>query len=163
MPWWLLGMSMVATTFSTDTPNLVTDIVRRNGVAGNWVWWAMLLTGMLTTFVYAKLWRRSGVLTDLEFYEPGGYVAQRMLAARDEKNAIGATLFFNVAHYALRPWPWIVVALCSLVVFPDLESLQQAFPHIDPKVAGPSRCTALFSPPGSGSTARRWRRRSSPG
>ncbi|MBU0755285.1 MAG: Na+:solute symporter, partial [Planctomycetes bacterium] len=69
MPWWLLGISMVATTFSTDTPNLVTDIVRQRGVAGNWVWWAFLLTGMLTVFVYAKLWRRSGVLTDIEFYE----------------------------------------------------------------------------------------------
>ena len=69
MPWWLLGVSMVATTFSTDTPNLVTDLVRQNGVSGNWVWWAFLLTGMLTVFVYAKLWRRSGVLTDIEFYE----------------------------------------------------------------------------------------------
>ena len=69
MPWWLLGISMVATTFSADTPNLVTDIVRTNGVAGNWVWWAFLLTGMLTVFIYAKLWRRSKVLTDLEFYE----------------------------------------------------------------------------------------------
>jgi len=69
MPWWLLGVSMVATTFSTDTPNLVTDLVRQDGVAGNWAWWAFLLTGMLTVFVYAKLWRRSGVLTDIEFYE----------------------------------------------------------------------------------------------
>ena len=69
MPWWLLGVSMVATTFSADTPNLVADIVRTNGVAGNWAWWAFLLTGMLTVFVYARLWRRSGVLTDLEFYE----------------------------------------------------------------------------------------------
>ena len=69
MPWWLLGVSMVATTFSTDTPNLVTDIVRKNGVSGNWVWWAFLFTGMLTVFIYAKLWRRSGVLTDVEFYE----------------------------------------------------------------------------------------------
>lgn len=69
MPWWLLGISMVATTFSTDTPNLVTDIVRQNGVAGNWTWWAFLLTGMLTVFVYANLWRRSGILTDVEFYE----------------------------------------------------------------------------------------------
>ena len=67
MPWWLLGVSMVATTFATDTPNLVTDFVRQNGVAGNWAWWAFLLTGMLTVFVYAKLWRRSGVLTDIEF------------------------------------------------------------------------------------------------
>ena len=69
MPWWLLGISMVATTFSTDTPNLVTGLVRQNGVSGNWSWWAFLLTGMLTVFVYAKLWRRSGVLTDIEFYE----------------------------------------------------------------------------------------------
>jgi Na+/proline symporter len=279
MPWWLLGVSMVATTFSTDTPNLVTDIVRQNGVAGNWVWWAFLLTGMLTVFVYAKLWRRSGVMTDIEFYElrysgkvaaflrgfralylgvffnvvimasvtlaaikiggvmlglspfqtvaiaavvtvtysmlgglrgvlitdfiqfavamfgaimaakislqhtevaglanlivhpnvagrigilpdfsdssllvavfiipvavqwwsvwypgsepgGGGYLVQRMLAARNEKNAMGATLLFNAAHYALRPWPWIIVALCSLVVFPDIESLKAAFPGV---------------------------------
>jgi len=279
MPWWLLGTSMVATTFSTDTPNLVTDIVRQNGVAGNWVWWAFLLTGMLTVFVYAKLWRSAGVTTDLEFYElrysgkpaaflrgfraiylgvffnivimatvtlaaikisgvmfglsplwtvviaggvtvafsamggltgvlvtdfilfiiamtgsiaaavvalnhpdvgglsnlmhhpnvvgrlsmlpdfsnkemllsvlivplavqwwsvwypgaepgGGGYIAQRMLAAKDERHATGATLFFNVAHYALRPWPWIVVALASLIVFPDLASLKAAFPHL---------------------------------
>jgi len=279
MPWWLLGTSMVATTFSTDTPNLVTDIVRTGGVAGNWVWWAFLLTGMLTTFVYARLWRRSGVTTDVEFYElrysgkwagflrgfravylggffnimimasvtlatikiggvlfgigplpivigagsvtvlysmmggltgvlvtdfilfivamtgsvaaawyaldrpevgglagllthpqvasrlsffpdfsdpgtaaaifivpiavqwwsawypgaepgGGGYVAQRMLAAKSEGHAQGATLFFNVAHYALRPWPWILVALASLVVFPDLAALRAAFPHL---------------------------------
>ena len=279
MPWWLLGVSMVATTFSADTPNLVTDIVRQNGVAGNWVWWAFLLTGMLTVFVYAKLWRRSGVLTDLEFYEirysgrpaaflrgfralylgvffnvlimatvalamikiagvmlnlspeitliiasvvtvlysalgglrgvlitdffqffvamagsigaaivavnltdvgglgalltdsrvlpklrllpdfsntealltllvlplavqwwsvwypgaepgGGGYIAQRMLSAKTERHAIGATLLFNVAHYALRPWPWIIVALCSLLVYPDLESLRTAFPNV---------------------------------
>ncbi len=283
MPWWLLGLSMVATTFSTDTPNLVTDITRRNGVAGNWFWWVFLITGMTTAFVYAKLWRRSGALTDLEFYElrysgraaaflrgfravylgvffnlmimatvtlaaikiggvmfgltplgtigiasvvtvafsavggltgvlvtdsllfgiamlgsvlaavvalrqpevggltgllehpevrdrlallpdpadpavfvplflvpvavqwwaawypgsepgGGGYVAQRMLAARDERHAVGAMLFFNVAHYALRPWPWILVALASLVVFPDLASLEAAFPHLDPSV-----------------------------
>jgi len=69
MPWWLLGLSMVATTFSTDTPNLVTDIVRTNGVAGNWVWWAFLITGLLTVFVYARLWRQSNVKTDIEFYE----------------------------------------------------------------------------------------------
>jgi SSS family solute:Na+ symporter len=278
MPWWLLGISMVATTFSADTPNLVTDIVRTNGVAGNWVWWAFLLTGMLTVFVYAKLWRRSEVLTDLEFYElrysgkgaaflrgfrafylgavfnvlimasvclagikiggallglspvetlliscaitviyssigglrgiiitdffqfilamaatfwaayeivnlpqvagltnllnhpdvipklnlipdiadtdlfiavfiiplavqwwavwypgaepgGGGYVAQRMLSAKDEKNAIWATLLFNFMHYAVRPWPWILIALASIVVFPNLESLQAAFPN----------------------------------
>ena len=69
MPWWLLGVSMVATTFSADTPNLVADLVRRNGVSGNWAWWAFLLTGMLTVFVFAKLWRRSMVMTDVEFYE----------------------------------------------------------------------------------------------
>ncbi len=68
-PWWLIGVSMVATTFSTDTPNLVTNLVRENGVAANWAWWSFLLTGMLTVFFYARLWRRSGVLTDLEFYE----------------------------------------------------------------------------------------------
>ena len=279
MPWWLLGLSMVATTFSTDTPNLVTDIVRTNGVSGNWVWWAFLITGLLTVFVYAKLWRKSSVNTDLEFYElryggkpaeflrkfraiylgvifnimamsavtlaaikigqimlglepwqtvisaglitvvfsaiggfkgvvytdfllffvamagaigaayylvnlpeiggiealmkhenvvdklsilpdfndteavitlliiplavqwwsawypgaepgGGGYIAQRMLAAKDENHAIGATFFFNIMHYALRPWPWIIVALASLVIFPDLASIQAAFPNI---------------------------------
>lgn len=279
MPWWLLGVSMVATTFSADTPNLVTDIVRKNGVAGNWAWWAFLLTGMLTVFVYAKLWRRSEVTTDLEFYElrysgkgaaflrafraiylgvffnvvimatvslaaikiggvmlglspvqtlliasivtvvysslgglkgvlltdffqffiamigsfgaayfildlpeigslsnllahenvasrldflpdfddpnvyiplfilpiaiqwwatwypgsepgGGGYIAQRMLSAKDEKNAMGATLFYNVAHYAMRPWPWILIALSSLVIFPNISDLQAAFPNI---------------------------------
>ena len=279
MPWWLLGLSMVATTFSTDTPNLVTDIVRTNGVSGNWAWWAFLITGLLTVFVYAKLWRKSNVNTDLEFYElryggkpasflrkfraiylgiifnvitmsavtlaaikiggimlglepwqtvitaglvtvtfsaiggfkgvvytdvilffvamigaigaayylvnlpevggiqallthenvvdkisilpdfgnkealitlliiplavqwwsswypgaepgGGGYIAQRMLAAKDENHAIGATFFFNIMHYALRPWPWILVALASLVVFPDLQSIQTAFPNI---------------------------------
>jgi solute:Na+ symporter, SSS family len=283
MPWWLLGVSMVATTFSSDTPNLVTDIVRQNGVAGNWVWWAFLLTGMLTVFIYAKLWRRSRVMTDIEFYElrysgkaaaflrgfralylgvffnvlimaavslaiikiggvmlkltpvetllivslvtvvystlgglrgvlitdffqfaiamigavgaavvalrmpqvggiqgllnadalqgklamlpdfsqtealiplfilplavqwwsvwypgaepgGGGYIAQRMLSAKTEKHAVGATLLFNAAHYALRPWPWIIVALCSVLVFPDLTSLKQAFPHVAPNV-----------------------------
>ncbi|HUT94692.1 MAG TPA: sodium:solute symporter family protein [Thermoguttaceae bacterium] len=279
MPWWLLGMSMVATTFSAGTPNFVTDVVRQQGVAGNWIWWAFLLTGMMTVFVYAKLWRRSGVMTDIEFYElrysgrpaaflrgfralylgvlfnvivlasanlaaikiagamigttpiqtilvaglvtaiysmlggltgvlitdfllfvismggaiaaavyllnldcvgglssllahdavraklsmfpdwhdpelvvsvfaiplavqwwsvwypgaepgGGGYIAQRMLAAKNELHATGATLLFNVAHYALRPWPWILVAFCSIIVFPDLESLRAAFPHM---------------------------------
>ncbi|TVZ60396.1 Na+/proline symporter [Flavobacteriaceae bacterium MAR_2010_105] len=279
MPWWLLGLSMVATTFSTDTPNLVTDIVRTNGVSGNWVWWAFLLTGLLTVFVYAKLWRKSNVRTDLEFYElryggapakflrkfraiylgvifnvitmsavtlaaikiggimlglepwqtvvsaglvtvifsalggfrgvvytdfilffvamsgaigaayylvnipevggiealmasehvadklsilpdfnnaelfitvliiplavqwwsswypgaepgGGGYIAQRMLAAKNENHAIGATFFFNIMHYAIRPWPWIMVALASLVVFPDIASIHEAFPNI---------------------------------
>jgi len=305
MPWWLLGTSMVATTFSTDTPNLVTDIVRQNGVAGNWVWWAFLLTGMLTVFIYARLWRRTGVMTDVEFYElrysgkpaaflrgfravylgvlfnvlimasvtlaavkiggvmlgfsplktifisclvtvvfctlgglygvlltdfllfivamigsvtaavvalrlpevgglaglfshpatqgklslipslgsggapaeslfvivfvlplavqwwaawypgsepgGGGYIAQRMLAAKNEQHAVGATLLFNAAHYALRPWPWIIVALASLIVFPELEDLQSAFPHmpagiIKHDLAYPAMLTHL--PPG---------------
>lgn len=285
MPWWLLGFSMVATTFSTDTPNLVADIVRTNGVSGNWVWWAFLLTGLLTVFVYAKLWRRSNVNTDMEFYElryggkpahflrwfrafylgvlfnimamsavtlaaikigqvmlglspvetvviagtitvifsaiggfkgvvytdfilffvamggaigaayylvnlpevgglsnlvthpsvvgklsilpdfsdtesliviliipiavqwwsawypgaepgGGGYIAQRMLAAKDENHAIGATFFFNIMHYALRPWPWILVALASLILYPDLASIQEAFPNVDPSKLG---------------------------
>ena len=279
MPWWLLGISMVATTFSTDTPNLVTDLVRQNGVSGNWSWWAFLLTGMLTVFVYAKLWHRSGVLTDIEFYElrysgkaaaflrgfralylglvfnvlvmgtvslaavkfgeivlgwpgwmtlsiacsitlaystlgglkavimtdfiqfilamvgsiwamffilglpqvgglsqlishsnvidklsifpnlsdpnvwipvmlvplavqwwasyypgaepgGGGYIAQRMFSAKDEENAVAATFLFNIAHYALRPWPWILIALSSLVIFPELSDIQKAFPNL---------------------------------
>ena len=94
MPWWLLGISMVATTFSADTPNLVTDIVRTNGVSGNWVWWAFLLTGKLTVFVYAKLWRRSEVLTDLEFYELryGGKGAAFLRGFR----AVYLGVFFNI-------------------------------------------------------------------
>lgn len=285
MAWWLLGVSMVATTFSADTPNLVTDLVRQNGVAGNWAWWAFLLTGMLTVFVYAKLWRRSMVLTDIEFYElrysgraaaflrafravylglifnvlvmgavslaavkfgeivlgmpgwqtlliagtitllystfgglkaviitdfvqfflamigsiwaciyivnleevggltnllshenvidktamlpsfddpsvwvpillvplavqwwasyypgsepgGGGYIAQRMFSAKDEKNAIGATLLFNIAHYALRPWPWILIALASLIVFPELSDIQEVFPNLSEDKVG---------------------------
>ncbi len=285
MPWWLLGASMVATTFSTDTPNLVTEIVRTQGVSGNWIWWAFLITGMFTCFLYARLWRRSGALTDLEFYElrysgkaatflrafralylgvffnimvmalvtlaaikiaavmvgftpmqtvlvagtvtlvfstlggflgvvitdlmlfvismagailaafvvlnlpevnglqnllahpdvasklsflpdfsnmevalavfiiplavqwwsvwypgsepgGGGYAAQRMLAAKSERDATAAVLMFQVVHYAIRPWPWILVGLASLLVFPDLASIQAAFPHIDPSVIG---------------------------
>jgi Na+/proline symporter len=283
-PWWLVGVSMVATTFSTDTPNLVTNLVREGGVASNWVWWAFLLTGMTTVFFYARLWRRIGVLTDLEFYElrysgaparwvrgfravylglffnivimasvnlaaakianvllgwsiartlivcsginvafaatsglwgvlvtdfiqfgiamtgsvaaavyslrrpevggldgllarvdsmqlnmlpdfsnhdlvvsllivplavqwwatwypgaePGGgsYIAQRMLAARSERDALAGTLFFNVAHYAMRPWPWIIVALCSMLVFPTVADISRALPHVDPNLLG---------------------------
>ena len=294
VPWWLAGLSMVATTFSSDTPNLVTDIVRRQGVAGNWQWWAFVLTGVATVFFFARLWRRSEVMTDLEFYElrysgkaasvvrgfravylglffncvimatvnlaackianvlfglprwqtlfgvgllnvvfaahsglwgvliidmiqfflkmtavvaaawfavqhvggmhvlierlsgpmlaadgktvihylnflpdfnstpdlafavfimpiavqwwatwypgaePGGgsYIAQRMLASKSEKDALGAVLFFNVAHYVLRPWPWILVALCSLLVYPKLSDIQAAFPNLDPSLLG---------------------------
>jgi len=283
-PWWLVGISMVATTFSTDTPNLVTNMVRERGVSDNWLWWAFLLTGMLTVFFYARMWRRSGVLTDLEFYElrysgraasfvrgfravylglffncvimatvnlaaakignivlgwpigrtllfcsvitiffasvsglwgvlvtdsiqfsitmtgtfavawfavqhprvggltgllsktdpktlsllpdfsdwptalsvlvipitiqwwsvwypgaePGGgsYIAQRMLASKSEKDALTGTLFFNAMHYALRPWPWIVVALASILVFPSLSDIRTAFPYVDPKLVG---------------------------
>ena len=285
MPWWLLGISMVATTFSADTPNLVTNIVRDSGVSGNWVWWAFLITGMMTVFLYAKLWRRSDVLTDLEFYEirysgpestflrafraiylgvffnvmimatvclagikiggvllgltpfqcvfysslitviysslgglrsviitdliqfvlamvgsiwacyylinldqiggldalinnpliidklnflpdfndydslvtiliipiavqwwavwypgaepgGGGYIAQRMLSAKDEKNAIYSTLLFNIAHYAVRPWPWILIALSSIIIYPQLSDISNQFPNVDKSIIG---------------------------
>jgi SSS family solute:Na+ symporter len=283
-PWWLVGISMVATTFSTDTPNLVTNMVRENGVADNWMWWSFLLTGMLTVFFYARLWRRSRVLTDLEFYEirysgkaasfvrgfravylglffncfimatvnlaaakianivlgwptgrtlllcsvitiffasvsglwgvlvtdsiqfgitmtgtiavayfalhqpevgglsgllakmkpetlnllpdfgnwdsalivliipititwwsvwypgaePGGgsYIAQRMLASKSERDAVAGTLFFNIMHYALRPWPWIIVALCSIVIYPNLSDIAQHFPYVQTSLIG---------------------------
>ena len=285
MPWWLLGISMVATTFSADTPNLVTNIVRDSGVSGNWAWWAFLITGMMTVFLYAKLWRRSDVLTDLEFYEirysgpestflrafraiylgvffnvmimatvclagikiggvllgltpfqcvfysslitviysslgglrsviitdliqfvlamvgsiwacyylinldqiggldalinnpliidklnflpdfndydslvtiliipiavqwwavwypgaepgGGGYIAQRMLSAKDEKNAIYSTLLFNIAHYAVRPWPWILIALSSIIIYPQLSDISNQFPNVDKSIIG---------------------------
>ncbi|MCY3857753.1 MAG: Na+:solute symporter [Gammaproteobacteria bacterium] len=283
LPWWILGTSMVATTFSTDTPNLVTDLVRNKGVSGNWMWWAYVITGMCTTFFYARLWRRTGVFTDIGFYElrysgrpavflrafraiylgvffnvaimaavmlagikiagvlvgvepyvtvlvvavatsayaamsglrgvvvtdvvlfitamvgavaaawyaldhpavgglealiahpnvkenlsflpdfsnwetvlvvfliplavqwwatwypgaepgGGGYVAQRLLSARNERHAMVAMLWFNIAHYAIRPWPWILVALASLIVYPTLDSMREAFPHVDPSI-----------------------------
>ena len=283
LSWWLLGVSLVATTFSTDTPNLVTDLVRTGGVSQNWVWWAFAVTGMCTVFFYAKLWRRSAALTDIAFYElrysgkpaaflrgfraiylgvffnvmimaavnlsatkiagvmlgwdrhtavliggavtvlyaassglsgvvltdfvqfllamvgsvmaavvalrlpevgglsglfahpavaqrlsilpdfsdwstaaavlvvplavqwwstwypgaepgGGGYVAQRMLAAPTERDAMRSTLLFNVLHYAVRPWPWIIVALSSLIIYPDLASIAARFPHIDPAI-----------------------------
>ena len=299
VPWWLAGLSMVATTFSSDAPNLCTDIVRRQGVAGNWIWWAFVLTGVATVFFYARMWRRSGVMTDLEFYEmrysgkaagvvrgfravylgflfnciimasvnlaackianilfglerwqtlvfvgalnvvfathsglwgvlvidmiqffikmtaviaaayfalkhiggfdvllaklsqpiasptlgpdgkpvmihylnilpdftnnldmavavfimplavqwwavwypgaePGGgsYIAQRMLSSKSEKDSLGAVLFFNVAHYVLRPWPWILTGLCSIVVYPQLSDIQKAFPNLNPALLG---------------------------
>lgn len=313
VPWWLAGLSMVATTFSTDTPNWVTQQVRQYGVAGNWQWWAFVLTGVSTVFFFARLWRRSGVMTDLEYYElrysgkaaslvrgfravylglffncfimgmvtlaackianilfglppwktilfggflnvlfaahsglwgvlvidmvqffimmsaviaaayfslkavaevsgvgesalaglhqmvdrlgaqqvnlqngvpvmsaidgngqplldimpnfsmgelalmifivpiaigwwanwypgaePGGgsYIAQRMLASKSEKDSLGGTLFFNLAHYVLRPWPWIITALCSIIIFPELKDIQAAFPDADPELIG---------------------------
>lgn len=292
VPWWLAGISMVATTFSSDTPNLVANFVRTQGVAGNWQWWAFTLTGVATVFFYARLWRRSGVLTDLEFYElrysgaaasavrgfravylglffnciimasvnlaavkiasvlfgfsrwqtllavgllnvvfaahsglwgvlvidmiqffikmaaviaaayfavelpqvggltgladklsqmrgpgglnylnilpdfsnnwdlavaifimpvavqwwavwypgaePGGgsYIAQRMLASKSEKDSLGGTLFFNIAHYVLRPWPWILVGLASLIIYPQLSDIRRAFPNVEPSLVG---------------------------
>ena len=285
MPWWLLGISMVATTFSTDTPNLVTDLVRQNGVSSNWLWWSFLITGMLTVFIYAKLWRRSGIITDIEFYElryggkpaaflrgfralylglvfnilimgsvslaaikfgeivlnipgwltlliacsitmvystmgglkaviitdciqfflamigsvwamlfivnlpeiggmnnllnhenvydklsilpdfsnpeiwlplifvplcihwwasyypgsepgGGGYIAQRMFSAKNESNAVKATFLFNLAHYSIRPWPWIIIALSSLIIFPDLNHIKTTFPDLSPNKLG---------------------------
>jgi solute:Na+ symporter, SSS family len=298
-PWWLVGVSMVATTFSTDTPNLVTNMVRTQGVADNWLWWAFLLTGMMTVFFFARLWRRSRVLTDLEFYElrysgraasfvrgfravylgfffnifimatvnlaavkiagvvlgwpawktlpiaagitvffasvsglwgvlvtdfiqfgimmtgtfavayfsvkqpqigglaglvhkidpktlnllpdfgnwslalavliipvtvqwwsvwypgaePGGgsYMAQRMLASRSEKDALSGTFLFNVMHYALRPWPWIIVALASMIIYPNLASIQHAFPNLPPRLLGDDiayPAMLRFLPPG---------------
>jgi len=304
MPWWLLGISMVACTFSCDTPNLVTQFVRDDGVVKNWAWWAFLITGMVTVFIYAQLWRRSKVMTDLEFYElrysgkgasflrgfraiylgiffnclimgsvslaaikiggvmlgttpfvtivgasvfvviyaslggikgviwsdffqygiamagaiyaayvavnysdanvtigglsgllnheavipklnimpdfsnwmsfiplliipvavqwwavwypgaepgGGGYIAQKMLSAKDEKNAIGATMLFNFMHYAVRPWPWIIVALASLIIFPHLSDIKAQFPEIDPKylksdIAYPAMLAKILSP-----------------
>ena len=283
-PWWLVGISMVATTFSTDTPNLVTNLIRERGVSENWIWWSFLLTGMMTVFFYARLWRRSGVLTDLEFYEirysgkaatflrgfrsiylglffncvimatvnlaaakignivlgwpmertlivcavmtiffasvsglwgvlvtdtiqfgitmtgtfavayfalkqpevgglsglfakvpaktltllpdfgdwsvalavfiipltvqwwsvwypgaePGGgsYIAQRMLASKTEKDAVVGTLLFNVMHYALRPWPWIITALASTLIYPQLSDIAKTFPYVQPSLIG---------------------------
>jgi SSS family solute:Na+ symporter len=304
MPWWLLGISMVACTFSCDTPNLVTQFVRDDGVVKNWAWWAFLITGMVTVFIYAQLWRRSNVMTDLEFYElrysgkgasflrgfrsiylgvffnglimgsvslaaikiggvmlgtsplvtivgasvfvviyaslggikgviwsdffqygiamvgavyaayvavnysdadvtvgglsgllnhesvipkldimpdfsnwmsfiplliipvavqwwavwypgaepgGGGYIAQKMLAAKDEKNAIGATMLFNFMHYAVRPWPWIIVALASLIIFPQLSDIKAQFPEIDPQylksdIAYPAMLAKILEP-----------------
>ena len=94
VPWWLAGLSMVATTFSSDTPNLVTNFVRTQGVAGNWQWWAFTLTGVSTVFFYARLWRRSGVLTDLEFYELR-YSGKAAMAVRGFR-AVYLGFFFNV-------------------------------------------------------------------
>src|SRR5712671_6696788 len=293
VPWWLAGTSMVATTFAADTPLVVTGLVAKNGIAGNWIWWSFLMSGMLTVFFYARLWRRAGVMTDIEFAEirysgkpaaflrgfravylgifinciilgwvnlamvkilglifgigklealaivlglialtsfistlsglwgvlvtdvvqfvikmgmvivlavyavnavggieamkiklaavdatrgggsalsfvpdlnsawmplitffvyislnwwatwypgaepgGGGYIAQRIFCARDEKNSLLATLWFNVAHYAIRPWPWVLTALCSLVLYPDLVDKESGFIKtiVDPAV-----------------------------
>jgi SSS family solute:Na+ symporter len=289
VPWWLAGTSMVATTFAADTPLAVTGMVARGGIAGNWLWWSFVAGGMLTVFFYARLWRRSGVMTDIEFTEirysgrpaaflrgfralylgvpvncivlgwvnlamvkilmlalgvtrlealaivlgliaitsfisalsglwgvlvtdllqfvvkmtmvivlavaavhavggmgvlkmklaaidqarglhagsvlsfipdltspwmpmmtflvyislnwwaswypgaepgGGGYIAQRMFSAKDEKNSLLATLWFNIANYALRPWPWILVALVSLVAFPGLQDPESGYVRV---------------------------------
>ncbi|MGH9817912.1 MAG: sodium:solute symporter family transporter, partial [Candidatus Acidiferrales bacterium] len=125
-PWWLVGISLVATTFSTDTPNLVTNLVREKGVANNWQWWAFLLTGMTTVFFYARLWRRLGVLTDLEFYElrysgkPAGIVRGF--------RAIYLGLFFNcvimatvnlaavkIANVVLGVPMWQTLLFCAVI------------------------------------------------
>src|SRR5205823_1085261 len=208
--WWLAGTSMVATTFAADTPLVVTGLVYTQGVAGNWLWWAFLLSGMMTVFLFARLWRRSGLLTDVQFAEMrysgkpaaflrgfravylgllmnclrlgwvtkamtsivaitlgvsdrsalaicvlflirftglhpvlaflvnigvqwwafwypgaepggGGYIAQRIFSAKDERNGLLSVLWFNVAHYALRPWPWILTAMAAIVLYPHLE------------------------------------------
>src|ERR671929_1882609 len=125
VPWWLAGLSMVATTFSSDTPNLVTDIVRRNGVAGNWVWWAFVLTGVATVFFYARLWRRSGVMTDLEFYELR-YSGRAASALRGFR-AVYLGLFFNcfimgmvtlaackIANILFAMPPWQTILVCGV-------------------------------------------------
>ncbi|MDI9446370.1 MAG: Na+:solute symporter, partial [Planctomycetota bacterium] len=116
MPWWLLGVSMVATTFSAGTPNLVTDIVRQNGVAGNWLWWSFLLTGMMTVFIYAKLWRRSGVMTDVEFYELrySGKPAAFLRGFR----ALYLGVLFNVINVATATLAAIKIAGVMLGVSP---------------------------------------------
>ncbi|MFO7845000.1 MAG: sodium:solute symporter family protein [Balneolaceae bacterium] len=279
LPWWLIGVSMVATTFAADTPLAVTGIIATEGIAGNWIWWNFMFSGLITVFLYAKLWKRADVITDVEFIsirytgkparilrgfrslylafpinciilgwvtvgmakiltvltgagqweviiimyvligvyiafsglwgviitdfiqfilamggtimlawyavdyvggldalqteltnlmgeghsvlsinplnspdiaiatalvwvgmmwwaswypgsEPGGggYIAQRMFSAKDEKNAVGGTLLFNVAHFALRPWPWILVALVAMVVYPGLDDPETGYP-----------------------------------
>ena len=285
MPWWLVGVSMVAATTSTNSANLFTEIVRRDGLSGNWAWWAFMLTGLLTVFVYSKLWVKSGATTDISFYElrysgkpaaflrafralylgviynlvvtatvllgavkigvvlfgvspavilivtgiisivyttlsgirgtiytdffmfavvmlgavavmyysvnhpsvggwsslmsnpevtsrltffpslsnkeafiaiflipvavqwwnvwysgsepgGGGYIVQRMLTAKSAKHAVGGTLFFNVLNNAIRPWPWFIAAFASILIFPDLNSIREAFPNVDPSLVG---------------------------
>ena len=136
MPWWLLGISMVACTFSADTPKLVTGMVRENGVAKNWAWWAFLITGMVTVFIYAKLWRRSKVVTDLEFYEIryGGKAASFLRGFR----SIYLGVFINVlimgsvtlaaikiggVMLGLEPWKIVVFASIFVVIYASLGGL----------------------------------------
>src|ERR1700742_2644014 len=126
VPWWLAGCSMVATTFSSDTPNLVTNIVRQKGVAGNWVWWAFVLTGLSTVFFYAQLWRRSGVMTDLEFYELR-YSGKAASVVRGFR-AVYLGLFFNcfimgmvtlaackIANIMFGLPPWQTILVCGFL------------------------------------------------
>src|SRR3954464_7719971 len=130
VPWWLAGISMVATTFSSDTPNLVANFVRTQGVAGNWQWWAFTLTGVSTVFFFARLWRRSGVLTDLEFYELR-YSGKAASVVRGFR-AVYLGLFFNcfimanvtlaackIANilFGLPPWQTILAVGLLNVVF----------------------------------------------
>jgi Na+/proline symporter len=116
------GLSALLANVSPQTLNLVPDF-------GNWELTLSILIIPLT-IQWWSVWYPGA--------EPGGgsYIAQRVLAARDEKHAMGATLWFNVAHYALRPWPWILVALCSLIVYPSLDSIRQAFPHVSEELIG---------------------------
>src|SRR6478736_6829073 len=126
VPWWLAGLSMVATTFSSDTPNLVTDFVRNQGVAGNWQWWALVLTGVSTVFFYAQMWRRSGVLTDLEFYELR-YSGKAASVVRGFR-AVYLGLLFNcfimgmvtlaackIASILFGLPPWQTILICGLL------------------------------------------------
>src|SRR5689334_512737 len=130
VPWWLAGLSMVATTFSSDTPNWVTEQVRKFGVAGNWQWWAFVLTGIATVFFFARLWRRSGVMTDLEFYEVR-YSGKAASVVRGFR-AVYLGLFFNcfimgmvtlaackIANilFGLTPWQTILVCGALNVIF----------------------------------------------
>lgn len=137
MPWWLLGISMVATTFSADTPNLVSDMVRKGGVARNWKWWAFLITNMVTVFIFAKLWRRSNLMTDVEFYDLrySGTAARFLRGFR----ALYLGLFFNVIVMAtvtlaaikfsevilgINPWATVGFALVITLAYSMLGGLR---------------------------------------
>src|SRR5579872_6841689 len=126
VPWWLAGLSMVATTFSSDTPNWVTQQVRQYGVAGNWQWWAFVLTGVATVFFFARLWRRSGVMTDLEFYELR-YSGKAASVVRGFR-AVYLGLFFNccimgtvmlaackIANILFGLPPWETILICGVL------------------------------------------------
>src|SRR5690606_4902705 len=137
MPWWVLGISIVATTFANDTSTLVTDMVRSGGVASNWLWWAFLLTGMMTVFLYAKLWNRSRVMTDNEFYEIrySGKTASFLRGFR----SIYLGFFFNVFVIAgsslaflkmagvildIKPIPALVISSIIILFYSTLGGLK---------------------------------------